>query len=286
MRHVEFDYFGGTMTEQDHPKRLKIDRTRILKIAAYLFFLIAITLTEYFIVLYAISLGVKDETMLQWTFSLPGTGTNITLAISPLFHLVPIAVIITLASSWQYLAKQLSNKQLDIQKGKPQIFLKKKEHGSGKERNTGSTAWKSKGFNRLTKREILTKVNIKSICLTLSVFLLMVFTISLLAYPHLIYETIANTYQNNQSFRNFMTNTGEAIASAGSVFSSINNAFLAASPVLRDFAVSLGVSIAPLAALDSSGKYLLFQNAAVWCLVFIILGYGTFRRQSQKHHGK
>ncbi len=60
-------------------------------------------LAEFLVVVYAMDLGVKDVGVL--TINWP-----VTITISPLFHLVPIAVIITLLFTWIYFTKKLSVK--------------------------------------------------------------------------------------------------------------------------------------------------------------------------------
>lgn len=237
--------------------------TRIKGISGLLLLLIAGAFVEYLIVVYATSIGVKDETLLQLQ-KLPGTDWNLPFAVSPLFHLVPAAVVITLVATWSYLSRRILIKPVEATKVKPrQPRNKEREHK----------------INLFKARS--TKAIVRSASVVLAVFVVLILVISLLAYPRLIYQSISNLYQNNPSFLDFVRGTGEAVASVGSAFSAINNALLAAAPGLRDFGSSLGNLIQPLAGLDDPGKYLVFQNIAAWITAFIALLYGEY---GQKHY--
>jgi hypothetical protein len=114
--------------------------------------------------------------------------------------------------------------------------------------------------------------------IVLLVFSALILAVSLLAYPDTIHQVITNAYQNNPSLLNFVKNTGQGLASIGGAFSAVNGALIAASPGLRNLASGLGGLIRPLSDLDNAGKYLLFQNAAVWISAIITLFYRTYGR--------
>jgi hypothetical protein len=240
-------------------------------VASVLFLVIAI-LAEYVVVLYAMSLGAKDQSLLQWTFKFPGTSWDVTLAISPLFHLVPISVIITLVSSWIYLKKNVAVKPYEVRKEKFAPVSKR-----GKEKRT-------RFFTRI--RDELSKSIIGSALAVFMVFALFILTVSLLAYPQLIYQTIANAYGNNPSLLNFVKGSGEALAPIGSIFAGIDNALLPATTGFRDFVLGLGGLISPLANLDNDGKYLVLQNASAWICALLVLFYGEFGRKLYRYKKK
>jgi hypothetical protein len=252
----------------------------------FLFTIIA-ALIELLIVLYATSLGVKDGSLLQWSFKFPGAEWNVTLGISPLFHLVPLSVVITLVASWIYLAKHLPIKRQEMQKAKPSVVGK-----PGKEQKTGffgkvKSILTQIGGTRSAGRGIrITRTTVKSAITILVVFLLLVFAVSLIVYPRMIFETITGAYASNPSLLDFVKGTGQALASAGSVFSSINDALVAASPGFRDFAQGIGGAIGPLANMDGAGKYLAFQNVAAWVSAFLALFYGEYGHKSFSYKKK
>jgi len=268
-------------------------------LAAIILFLIITALAEYFIVLYAISLGVKDTTLLQWSVQFPGTDWIITISISPLFHLVPIAVIITLLFSWTYLTRHIAVKPHEMggekvgpvyKRGKE---LKPKEVGRLSSKishavkkffgKIKSGLLRVKGVAYLWKKIHFARAIIKSALTVFLVFSAFILIVSLLAYPKLIYQTISNAYQNNSSLLGFVKGTSEALAPIGGVFSPINNAVLSASPGFKDFASNLGNIIKPLVDLDNAGKYLLLQNVAAWVSASVALFYGEYIRKGYRH---
>ncbi len=276
---------GGLMSIQNSPKNIIVRWITLKGLTSLVMFLIIASLIEYFIVLYAMSLGVKDEMLLQSSFLFPGTGWNITIAVSSLFHLVPIAVIITLAASWIYLTKHMTKKRSETQKGRPIMTRSGKEHGEIWKRIIHTLA-KTNIFSYIGKKTRSSRSTIRSALALLVIFLLLTLTFSLLTYPTLIYQTITNAYQENPALLNFIRSTGEVVAPIGSILSPLNDALLTAAPSLRDFVLSLGSLIKPLADLDNVGKYLVFQNAAAWMSASVALLYGEYGRKSYRYKKK
>lgn len=252
-------------------------------------FLTLAFLVEYAIVLYAISLEAQDPTILQWSFTLPGYSSPITIAFSPLFNLVPAVVVVTLTFIWTHLTKQLAGKTPVRQKGKSESTsrypIKRRTFTSKIKQSAKKFFGKIKsrllqfsGVSSIWERIYLLRVTTKSALIVLVAFILFVFVFSLLAHPHLIYQTVKNSYQSDPSLLNFFISMGnsvetfaEAISPIGLIGRSVNEGLLAAAPSVKDLGLSLGGSIIPLTNLDSTSKYLIFQNAAAWALVASIL---------------
>jgi len=266
-------------------KRLVVRWTTLKGVVAILLFLIIAALTEYIVVLYALNRGIKDTTLLQWSIQFPGTDWTMTIAISPLFHLVPIAVIITLLFSWTYLTKHVTVKPYEVgkEKAKPAAKRGKEPRLTKFFNKIKSALLRVKGVAYLWQKIHFARITVKSALTVLLVFSIFILIISLLAYPKLIYQTISNAYQNNPSLLNFVKGTTEALAPIGGIFSIINNALLSAAPGFRDFALSLGTIIRPLADLDNVGKYLVFQNVAAWVSALAALFYGEYTRKGYRY---
>ncbi|MEM3699349.1 MAG: hypothetical protein QXL57_00545 [Candidatus Bathyarchaeia archaeon] len=271
------------MSTKKPQKRLMVRWTTLKGLTAIILFLIIAALLEYVVVLYAINLGV-NETPLQFSLQFPGTDWTITLAISPLFHLVPIAVIIALVASWTYLTRHITVKPLETAKGKTQPTKRKKEtkflgkvKGGLLRVKSIAYIWQKIHFARATIKSALT------VFLLFSAFVLIV---SLLAYPQLIYRTISNAYKNNPSLLNFVKGTAETLAPIGAIFSGVNNALLSAAPTFRNFVLNFGIVIKPLADSDNVGKYLAFQNAAAWICAITVLIYGEYSRKGYRYKKK
>jgi len=296
------------MSTQRSPKRLVFHWTTLKAIVAIVLFLIIAALIEYSIVLYAVNLGVKDENLLQWSLQFPRTNWTTTITVSPLFHLVPIAVIITLESSWSYLTKYIAVKHPKALKEKARPTQGKKKRDLKEARKLASKInrtvknYVDKIRSRLSKvkgiaypwqKTHFARATIKSALTVLLVFVAFILLVSLIAYPQLIYRIISGAYQNNLSLLNFTKSTSsyvkgiaEALAPIGWIFSSINNALLSAAPSFRDFVLNLGVLIRPLTDLDNAGKYLAFQNIAAWFSALTALFYGEYMGKGYRYKKK
>jgi len=266
-------------TQTPPQKRLVIHWTTLKGLVAIILFLIVATLIEYAIVIYAMIIGVKEKpgNLLQWIFSFPGTNQKVTITISPLFNLVPIAVIITLAFSWVYLTRQMAVKPYEVKREKIEPGTKREKQSRVKEFFGKIKRWQKIHFARATIRSALT---------VLIVFAALILVFSLFAYPELIYQTISSGYKNDPSLLNFVKGTAHALGSLGGIFSSVNSALIGAAPGFRNFALSIGSVIGPLASLDNTGKYLVFQNVAAWVSALFAILYGQYVRKGYRYKGK
>ncbi len=253
-------------------------------------FLVMAVLIECLVVVYAIGLGVEDTSPLQSSFQFPGTSWNVTLTVSPLFHLVPLTVIIALVASWAYLARHVGTRAQETWRGKasqPPRYGKKAESRLmlffGR---IGSSLSKVRGFSYLAKKAHSARGKIKSALIVFVVFALFVLVASLLAYPQTIYRVASNLYQTNPSLLGFVRGTNEALAPVGNAVSAINGALLWMAPGFRDFAAGVGSVFKPLAELDGAGKYLAFQNAAAWLSALVVLFYVAFGHRSYRYRKK
>jgi len=225
-------------------------------------FLIIAVLLELVVVVYAMSLGVKDQSVVQYSFRFPGTDWKATIGISLLFQLVPIMVVIALVSSWIYLTERSAVRRREPPK-------------------TGPSAKRSEIKDIMTRlKSELLEAPIKSAIFVFFMFMTFAFIVSLLVYPHLIFHTIANAYTNNPSLLSFIKGSGRIFAPLAWF---VNGAVPAIGPGFRYFAAGLGNLLAPLADLDNPGKYLVLQNAAAWISALIALTYGEFSRRGYRH---
>jgi len=221
----------------------------------------------------------------------------VTITISPLFHIVPIAVIITLVFSWTYLTKHTAVK--------PYRTQKEKVRQSQRLENTAGFSERAKSFFGKIKSGLLRvkaiaylwhkihfgRAVIKSALAIILVFVAFVLAISFATYPQLIYHFVSNAFATNaallgvvKSTSNLATGVAEALPPIGWFYSAINNALISAAPSFRSFAAGVGTLIRPLADLDDFGKYLVFQNVAAWGSAVTALAYGWHARRG--HHRK
>ena len=256
-------------------------------------FIITAVIIEFFIVIYAISLGVKEENPL----------TSWPVTISPIFHLIPISAIIALTLSWICLTKYLALKTPKSFEEKFRHFEKGKRHVKDKRGFTSKISRAVKGSLGEVKSALLrfravayvwnkmsfAKATIKSALIIFFVFSALILLFSLIVNPQLIRQTFLNLYRDPSAF-NFVRSTSDAakgfaetLAPIGWVCTAINNAIIAAAPGFRAVAAVLGSMIKPLAELPPAGKYLIFQNFAVWVSAFMVLFYGMYVKKGYRY---
>lgn len=249
-------------------------------------FLTITIITEYLIVLYAISLGVNDASLLQWSFQLPGTTWNVTLSVSPMFHLVPLAAIIALITSWMYLKGHLAFRPQEMWRGKAGQASRRGKPESKTLRTLKrffgrmeSGLSRVKGVGYLVKKIRFARAAVRSALAVLLLFTLFILVTLLVAYPQAIYRAISGAYQANPSLLGLMKTTGQTLG----FLSALGNAFTFAAPGFRDLALGFGGLISPLARLDNAGKYLVVQNTAAWLSALTALFYVEFLQKNRPY---
>jgi hypothetical protein len=259
-------------------------RTKALReLAPLILFLLVASLFEAIVVLCAVSLGLQDTGLIQFSFQLPGTGSPTTLTISPLFELVPIAVVITLAFCWVYLTRRLATRRQEIRRGRVETFSKQKTEKKGimsRIRRAGKNVSKGvksrfSGISRFSERTRIGRPTFKSAFIVLLFFGVFTLIFILFAYPQLIYHSVQFMYRTNPGLTNFVLSVDNwANGVFGGFFGPISSGLLAASSGFAGFVSSVGGLLSPIASLDNAGKYLAFQNAAALFSVLMVLLYG------------
>ena len=260
-------------------------------IAIALFFAIAL-LIEYLMVYFFTLSGLTDKFLFKF----------FTINISPLFHLMPLGVIVVLVSSWTYLMKYIAvvPRRISPAKKTPEPRRRPYPRGTRKMRfkrfgrvsraikaffrRIGGAILRIRGVSYLQKRLFFARAAVKSTVTVLAVFLLSVLTLYILAYPKLTYNLVTGIYEASPSFHGFVLKTieiGKAIAQAlspiGWLASAINNALRAAAPGFRKALEGFGGPITEsLAKLDLVWIYTLCQNVAAWVSAVVALAYGEY----------
>ncbi|MEM3010956.1 MAG: hypothetical protein QXE76_04020 [Candidatus Bathyarchaeia archaeon] len=285
-------------------KRLILRWASLKGLMAIILFLIITALIEYVIVVFAISLGVREENPLGGSFQIPWTGWTVTIVVSPLFHLVPLSVIITLVFGWICMTKYAAMRPQKPPEGKPKTKLQRKEHAQktgkmftlragGVVRNLfakmKSGILRIKGVSYIRNKVSFAWATIKSAIITILVFSALILLVSVVAYPGLIYEAFSNIYRGNTLLLEFVksVNNGlkgfvEALGPVGWLCSSINSAIISAAPALRGFVSTLGGLVKPLVNLPPVGKYIVFQNVAAWVSALAVFTYGFLTRKGYR----
>jgi hypothetical protein len=276
------------LTSQSAPRHTVIHWNKLKGSIAVIVFLAVAVLAEFLVVLYAVDLGVKDVGELT-------TSWPVTITISPLFHLVPLAVIITLSFTWIYLTKKLSVRPVQPigRVAMRQSPSKKSQPAKSSVEKVEPSPPRVKGFSYIWQKIYSARAAIKSALTIFLAFAILVLIVSQLAYPGVIYQTLTSSYQSHSSVYDFVVSVANslsgfahAVSPIGWIATAINNGLVAISPGVRAVGMAFGSLIAPLANLDPAGKYLAFQNAAAWISVLLVLLYGQYARRSYRYRKK
>ena len=288
------------LPNEESPRRMIFQWMTFKALIAIILFFIFSTIIQWVIVLYSVNLGVNDVSLIQYGFQFPNTDWTITITISPLFHIIPTVVIITLLSSWTYLTKYIavrhrrkrphsieSSKSPMIKhqaKGIKRLMVKIKSFTE----NVKIKLLRTRSIAYLWQKIHFARATIKSALIILCVFVLFILMISFLTYPQIIYLAVKGNYQHNITMRNFMMSIGNLLTEIvslpilNSIYSAINNGLLFIAPGFGGLVSQLGGLLEPLVKLPSSGKYLIFQNVAAWISALIALFYGKYKQKPYK----
>ncbi len=267
--------------QEEDKRRLIFRWITIRGLMAILLFLVFTVALEYLVCLYALSLGVEDVAPIEFSFQFPATTWIFSMTISPLFHLVPISVVVSLASSWTYLTRRIAVEATDKWKGRirPDAAPRVRERGveslvtriQRSLRGVASGFLRIRGIAYMWKKIHFARATIRSALTVLLLFGLSALVFSALAYPQLIHWAVSNLYQYNPSLLDFVNSAnglGRTIADSIDpirwISFGVYNGLTSVAPGFRDFALDTGSLIGPLALLDNASKYLVLQNAAAW----------------------
>ena len=232
-------------------------------------FLMLIALVELGIVNLSILLGVSDSLTISLGI----------ISVSPLFHILPLIVIIVLTLSWLYLNEALKLQSYRKRERIPEKLRKK--------RKTGRLGRINEFLSKIKIPEPLKRVARSSIFK--GAFAIIVFFASLaliiylITYPNLLYDFTYSMFKSNPSLlgfvaaiRNFASSIGKTLSPLGWIASSIDNGLKSAAPGFKHSLSGLGALVKPLASLDANSKYILCQNLAAWIPALAILAYGKY----------
>jgi hypothetical protein len=269
--------------------------TRFKGIAAPLLFLILAFILEFLLVYSFLLLGLSDKNAWTNTLQFPGTNFALTITVSPLFHLLPVAVLIVLVSSWLYLAKTYTYSF---------AIAEKRKHPPPSRREIESRRFKSlrrlyrridrrlqrvgrsikAGFLRIpgmagvSERLSLTKSSVGSALIVFAVFVSISFLLYIVIYPDLIRNIVVGFYEADSSRVDFVVGVGNSLRGVGgSLGVTVANGLWGAAPGFRQGLASIGASLTgSIVNFDAAGKYVLSQNAASMIVVAIALIYGWY----------
>jgi hypothetical protein len=303
-----------TATRQTGWRRLIIRWTGAKGLMAILLFFIVTIIVEVVFIYGFQTLGLVDNSVWVAKLLVPYTKSSLTISISPLFHLLPISVIIVLIASWAYLtkytafipqrpeqAKRFTPPSRRLQESRRFKSLRRLSKRLTKRLEKTGLTIKS-GFQRipgvsyLSQRLHFARAAIRSALTVLIVFICIAFLMVIVEYPDLIRNATVNMYQGSISPRgvvlgvsNWLEGIGKAAPPLGGLGTRINNGLVGAGPRFRQSLQSAGSAVtAGIVQLNVSGKYTLSQNLAAWISALTALTYGAYvsSRMSRRPKGR
>jgi len=285
-----------------HRRRLRVKWTARKGLAALILFFIISVIIEVLLISAFQALGLSDRNAWTSTFQVPSTNWSFTVSVSPLFHLLPLSVIIVLFTSWTYLTKSTAfiPQRIEATKRPAQPPRRSQESGIFKStrhffknlsrkfqrlsRRLKSGVQKTPGVGYISQRLSFARIAVKSALTILAIFILVATGLFLIEYPDLIYHLTLNMYMGSPALHGFVIGVGQWLEGAGTsvpplgdLGASINNALVSAAPGFRHSLEAAGTSLtSPIFQLDVVGKYALSQNLAAWTAAVLALLYSAY----------
>jgi hypothetical protein len=269
---------------------------------ALIVFLVIAFILEFLLVYSFQLLGLTDKNAWILTLQIPGTSLSFNVVVSPLFHLLPVTVLIVLISSWTYLARYTAFAFARVEKGKRVSPATRREV---EKRRLRSLRRFSKALSRrlqrvgrsvkagflrvpgvlaVSKRLFSARVAVRSALAVFAVFLSISLLLYVVFYPDVISQLVIGFYRANPSCLGFVTGVGdwlrgvgEALPPIGGLGTALVNGLWEAAPGFRQGLTGVGASLTgSVVSFDVSGKYILSQNVASLTVIFVALIYGWY----------
>jgi hypothetical protein len=202
------------------------------------------------------------------------------LPVSPLFHLLPLAVILVLVLSWIYLTKHIAMRPHRISTAKVSK-IRRRPRGRKTRKSTrsvigavkdvfskiSSVFLRSSGGSSVQRRLSFGRVALESAVTVLTIFLLSIILLAVLVYPNLFTDFAAGFYSTNSPLQGFMQSLADGVVSIASGLDSI-------APGFRNAFEGLVASRSQsLTGGDILWRYVFCQNAAAWISAIAALAY-------------
>ena len=276
-------------------KRLALRWTAPRNLLVLFLFIVVTVLLQYFVVALTLSTGASDPTIVV----IPATGFSVSL----LFHVLPVAVVITLTTSFAYLTShsvapltkpQPPRKPAASQSQPKPTRLRALRQLTRSIRRTArrvkQRVFQSSVISGFQRRMASSKAVVRNAVAVTATFAILVTVMAIAAYPHIVQATVVDLHTQNTIFHGFVMATiqlGQDIASAvppiGVVATSINNAFLTASPGFRSALEGAASSLnAGLVAASPVEKYLVIQNVAAWTTAIVTILYRWYGKAAYR----
>ncbi len=228
-------------------------------------FLAVAFVSEFFMVSFFMGSGLTEASASQ-------------LPVSPLFHILPLAVIIVLVLSWTYLTKHVA---IRPHRKAPTKTSKSRRHPRRRARKSKTSlmgtiknalgkigsVFSSGDNSAVPQRRTFGSVAFESGVTVLTVFLLAIILLAVLVYPSLFTDFAVEFYSKTSGLQGFLQSLAEGAVSIASGLESIAPGFRSA------FEGLVSSSSPSLTGGDLLWRYVFCQNAAAWISAISALIY-------------
>ena len=218
------------------------------------------------------------------------------LTISPLFHLLPLGVVMVLVSSWIYFTKHLAIgsrrksparisqiRRRHPRRRKARVSFLRRMFGAVKNffSQIGSFFLRSRGVSFVQRSLSFGRLTFESTVTILTIFLLSILVLSVLVYPSLFNDFAVGLYSANSAVHGFVLKIVEVLQGIAEalapIVSAIDGGLRAIAPGFRNaFGGLMTSSPQSLTGGDLFWRYVLCQNAAAWVSAIAALAYGKY----------
>ncbi len=249
-----------------------------------LFWVLALFI-EYFIVLLFQSYGLTDAQ----TFRLSLYSFN--FSVSPLFHLLPLGVIIVLATNWAYLTQYMAK----VPRRRTSVKKRPKKRTASRFGRLGGALTtflgrmkqfflRFRGVSSVMRRLFFARAALKGAAIVVAIFLVSFVLVYLMGYPSSIHDLVVTLYERNSSLHGFVigamgtaASIGHSLAPIGGLASAVNGVLISVAPGFRRSLEGwIEYVTQPLVHLELVWIYILCQNLAAWISAISTLTYGGY----------
>jgi hypothetical protein len=200
-------------------------------------------------------------------FAGSGLTETYALPVSPLFHILPLAVILVLVSSWMYLTNHIVTRPHRTTPVKvPKARRRHSRKTSKSVFSKISSIFSSSGVSA-PQRLSFDRLALESTVTVLTVFLLAAILLAVIVYPNVFTRFAVGFYSETSALQGFMQSLGDAVVSVARVFDGVAPGFRSG------FEGIVSANLSSLTSGDIVWRYVLCQNVAAWVSAFAVLAY-------------
>ena len=227
------------MTAKGQRNRLTFSWTAPKGLLTIALFLALALISEFFMVSFFTVAGLTES----FAFKV------LTVTISPLFHLLPLCVVLVLVSSWIYLTKYLAMEARKQSRAKvPQIHRRRPRRRktrlnflrkiTGAIENfftkIGNFFLRSRGVSFVQRRLSFGRLTLESTVTVLTIFLLSIIILYVLVYPNLLNDFAVELYSANSALHGFALKIIEILQGVANVLAPLEGFLRSIAPSFRN----------------------------------------------------